>query len=325
MIEQLMSLSPVIPYIVLIISFVALIKGADIFVEGASSLAKKLGVSAAVIGLTVVAMGTSAPEAAVSISAALKGSNEIALGNVVGSNLFNLLVVLGVCMLITTLPATKETLKRDYPWNILATVAVIAFIIFFDSKITRLEGIALLALFVCYMAYLLYKTIKERKQGDEDEIADISLVKSLIFLVAGLALVIVGGDLVVDSATAIARSWCVSDALIGLTIVAMGTSLPELVTSIVAAKKNECDMAIGNVIGSNLFNLLFILGISAVISPIAIDIASGILIDSIVLLAVTVLMYIFSLTGSKMQKGEGVVALLCYGGYLAYIIARAFM
>lgn len=323
MIEQFMALSPVIPYIVLVVSFVALIKGADFFVEGASSLAKKLGVSSVIIGLTVVAMGTSAPEAAVSISAGLQGSNEIALGNVIGSNLFNLLVVLGFCMLITKIPSSEETIKRDFPWNIIATVAIIAAIVIFDTKITRLEGIALLVLFVTYMSYLVYKTIKDRKPADE-EIAEISLTKSLLFLIGGLAFVIVGGDLVVDSATVIAKSWGVSDALIGLTIIAMGTSLPELVTSIVAAKKNECDMAIGNVIGSNLFNLLFVLGMSATISPIAIDLTSGILIDAVVLLAVTVMMYIFSITGNKLQKLEGVAALLCYGGYLAYIITRAF-
>lgn len=323
MIEQFMALSPVIPYIVLVVSFVALIKGADFFVEGASSLAKKLGVSSVIIGLTVVAMGTSAPEAAVSISAGLQGSNEIALGNVIGSNLFNLLVVLGFCMLITQIPSSEETIKRDFPWNIIATIAIIAAIVLFDTKITRLEGIALLVLFVTYMSYLVYKTIKDRKPADE-EIAEISLTKSLLFLIGGLAFVIVGGDLVVDSATVIAKSWGVSDALIGLTIIAMGTSLPELVTSIVAAKKNECDMAIGNVIGSNLFNLLFVLGMSATISPIAIDLTSGILIDAVVLLAVTVMMYIFSITGNKLQKLEGVAALLCYGGYLAYIITRAF-
>ena len=323
MIEQFMALSPVIPYIVLVVSFVALIKGADFFVEGASSLAKKLGVSSVIIGLTVVAMGTSAPEAAVSISAGLQGSNEIALGNVIGSNLFNLLVVLGFCMLITQIPSSEETIKRDFPWNIIETVAIIAAIVLFDTKITRLEGIALLVLFVTYMSYLVYKTIKDRKPADE-EIAEISLTKSLLFLIGGLAFVIVGGDLVVDSATVIAKSWGVSDALIGLTIIAMGTSLPELVTSIVAAKKNECDMAIGNVIGSNLFNLLFVLGMSATISPIAIDLTSGILIDAVVLLAVTVMMYIFSITGNKLQKLEGVAALLCYGGYLANIITRAF-
>ena len=312
-------------YLILIIGFILLIKGADIFVDGCISVAKMFGIPSMIIGLTIVAMGTSAPEAAVSISAALKGSNEIALGNVVGSNLFNLLMVLGICMIITKLPTQKETLKRDFPWNVIATVAIIAFIVFFDTKITRLEGVALLVLFVSYMGYLLYKTLKERNVSEEDEIADISLGKSLIFLVIGLALVIVGGDLVVDSATSIARSWGVSDALIGLTIVAMGTSLPELVTSIIAARKGESDMAIGNVIGSNLFNLLFILGMTATIMPVAIDLASGILIDTIVLLAVTVMMYIFSATGNKLQRVEGVVAVLCYGGYLAYIITRAFM
>ena len=320
MIENFMALSPVLPYVVLVVSFFALIKGADIFVEGASSLAKKLGVPSIIIGLTVVAMGTSAPEAAVSISAATTGNNGIALGNVIGSNLFNLLVVLGVCMVITKLPTQKETLTRDFPWNIIATAAVILFIVLFgDNQITRLEGVALLVLFVSYMVYIIYKTLKNRETSDED-IEEISVVKSLIFLVGGLALVVVGGDLVVDSATAIAKSWGASDKLVGLTIVAMGTSLPELVTSIVAAKKGESEMAIGNVIGSNLFNLLFILGMTSAIMPVA----ASLLVDSIFLLAVTAMMFVFSATGSRLQKAEGAVALLCYGGYLAYTIIREF-
>ena len=320
MIENFMALSPVLPYVVLVVSFFALIKGADVFVEGASSLAKKLGVPSIIIGLTVVAMGTSAPEAAVSISAAMGGNNGIALGNVIGSNIFNLLVVLGVCMVITKLPTQKETLTRDFPWNIIATAAVILFIVLFgDAQITRLEGVALLVLFVSYMVYIIYKTLKNRETSSED-IEEISLVKSLIFLVGGLALVVVGGDLVVDSATAIAKSWGASDKLVGLTIVAMGTSLPELVTSIVAARKGESEMAIGNVIGSNLFNLLFILGMTAAIMPVA----ASLLVDSIFLLAVTAMMFVFSATGSRLQKTEGVVALLCYGGYLAYTIIREF-
>lgn len=320
MIQNFMALSPVLPYVVLVVSFFALIKGADIFVEGASSLAKKLGVPSIIIGLTVVAMGTSAPEAAVSISAATTGNNGIALGNVIGSNIFNLLVVLGVCMVITKLPTQKETLTRDFPWNIIATAAVILFIVLFgDNQITRLEGVALLVLFVSYMVYIIYKTLKNRETSGED-IEEISLVKSLIFLVGGLALVVVGGDLVVDSATAIAKSWGASDKLVGLTIVAMGTSLPELVTSIVAAKKGESEMAIGNVIGSNLFNLLFILGMTSAIMPVA----ASLLVDSIFLLAVTAMMFVFSATGSRLQKYEGVIALLCYGGYLAYTIIREF-
>lgn len=294
-----MALSPILPYVVLVVSFAALIKGADFFVEGASSLAKKLGVPSIIIGLTVVAMGTSAPEAAVSISAATTGNNGIALGNVIGSNLFNLLVVLGVCMLITKLPTQKETLTRDYPWNLIATVAVVLFIVLFgDSQITRLEGVALLVLFVSYMGYIIYKTLKNRQTADDEEIAEISLVKSFVFLLGGLALVIVGGDLVVDSATAIAKSWGATDKLVGLTIVAMGTSLPELVTSIVAAKKGESEMAIGNVIGSNLFNLLFILGMTSAIMPVA----ATLLVDSIFLLAVTAMMFIFSATVRPTQR-----------------------
>lgn len=322
MIAQLLALHPIVPYIVVVVAFVALIKGADIFVEGAASLAKKLGIPSVIIGLTIVAMGTSAPEAAVSITAALDKSNGIALGNVVGSNLFNLLVVLGVCMLMTTLPTTKEIIKRDYPWNIVATVAVIVFIA--DANITRIEGIVLLLMFAAYIIYVVCKAIKNREVSSE-EVESLSWAKSIVFLIVGIALIVFGGDCVVDSATVIAKSWGVSDMLIGLTIVACGTSLPELVTSIVAAKKGECDMAIGNVIGSNLFNLLFILGMTTTITPIMnINLADGILIDSILLLGFTVMMYLFSIHGTKLQKGKGAVSVVCYIVYLAYIILRAF-
>ncbi len=328
MIEQILGLSPVLPYVMLIISFFALIKGADMFVDGAASMAKKLGISSAIIGLTVVALGTSAPEAAVSISASVTGKNEIALGNVVGSNLFNLLVVLGVCMIITRLPTTKEILKRDFPWNIVATAAIIVMIAFFHPisgvpVIGRLEGIALLVLFAAYLGYVIYKTIKNRIPAEE-EIETLSWPKSIGCLIVGLILVVIGGDCVVESATQIARSWGVGEMLIGLTIVACGTSLPELVTSIVAAKKGECDMAIGNVVGSNMFNLLFILGMAATINPVEIDMASGILIDSVLLLIFTVMMYLFSLHGTRLQKGKGATSLALYVVYLGYIIARAF-
>lgn len=328
MVEQLLSIHFLIPYVVLIAAFFALIKGADIFVDGAASVAKKLGVSPAIIGLTIVAMGTSAPEAAVSISASVSGANEIALGNVIGSNLFNLLVVLGFCMLITKVPTTKEILVRDYPWNILATVAVIIMIAFFNmasgSAIGRVEGIVLLVLFVSYIGYVVYKTIKNRTVSEESEGANISWLKSIIFLVIGIALIVVGGDLVVDSASKIASDLGMSEMLIGLTIVACGTSLPELVTSIVAAKKGECDMAIGNVVGSNMFNLLFILGMAATINPIEVSFASGVLIDAILLLGFTVMMYLFSIHGTKLQKGKGAVSVTLYAVYLAYIISRAY-
>lgn len=328
MVEQLLSIHFLVPYVVLIAAFFALIKGADIFVDGAASVAKKLGVSPAIIGLTIVAMGTSAPEAAVSISASVSGANEIALGNVIGSNLFNLLVVLGFCMLITKVPTTKEILVRDYPWNILATVAVIIMIAFFNmasgSAIGRVEGIVLLVLFVSYIGYVVYKTIKNRTVSEDSEGANISWLKSIIFLVIGIALIVVGGDLVVDSASKIASDLGMSEMLIGLTIVACGTSLPELVTSIVAAKKGECDMAIGNVVGSNMFNLLFILGMAATINPIEVSFASGVLIDAILLLGFTVMMYLFSIHGTKLQKGKGAVSVTLYVVYLAYIIMRAY-
>ena len=329
MLEQLLSLHFTIPYLVLIVAFVALIKGADMFVDGSASLARKLGVSPAIIGLTIVAMGTSAPEAAVSVSASVGGQNEIALGNVIGSNLVNLLVVLGFCMLITKVPTTKEILVRDFPWNIIATVAVVVMVAFFGMAnggpaIGRIEGIVLLVLFVSYLGYVIFKTVKNRIPADESEIANVSLPKSIIFLIVGIVLIVVGGDCVVDSASKIASDLGMSEMLIGLTIVACGTSLPELVTSIVAAKKGECDMAIGNVVGSNMFNLLFILGMAATINPVEVDLGSGILIDSILLLGFTVMMYLFSLHGTKLQKTKGGASVALYAIYLAYIIARAY-
>ena len=329
MIEQILALNPIMPYVLLVVAFVALIKGADMFVDGAASMARKLGVSPAIIGLTVVAMGTSAPEAAVSVTASVGGANEIALGNVIGSNLFNLLMVLGFCMLITKVPTTKEILVRDYPWNIIATIAVIIMIAFFHMAsgapvISRMEGALLLVLFVSYLGYVIYKTVKNRIPAGEDEIANVSWPKSILFLIVGIVLIVVGGDCVVDSASAIAASFGMSPMLIGLTIVACGTSLPELVTSIVAAKKGECDMAIGNVVGSNMFNLLFILGMAAAINPVEVDLSSGILVDSILLLGFTAMMYLFSLHGTKLQKGKGAISVVFYIAYLAYIIMRAF-
>lgn len=329
MIEAVLSSHFIVPYVILVAAFVALIKGADMFVDGAASMARKLGVSPAIIGLTIVAMGTSAPEAAVSVSASVTGANEIALGNVVGSNLFNLLVVLGFCMLITKVPTTKEILVRDFPWNIVATIAVAVMIALFNMSdgspaIGRWEGIVLLILFVSYLGYVIFKTIKNRTPVDESEIANVSWPKSIIFLLVGIVLIVFGGDLVVESASKIASDLGMSEMLIGLTIVACGTSLPELVTSIVAAKKGECDMAIGNVVGSNMFNLLFILGMAATINPVEVDFASGILIDTILLLGFTVMMYLFSLHGTKLQKTKGGISVALYVGYLAYIIMRAY-
>lgn len=321
--KDFLALNPVIPYIVLVVGFVALIKGADWFVDGSSSVAKKLGIPSVIIGLTIVAMGTSAPEAAVSISAALEKNNGIALGNVIGSNLFNLLIVLGVCMLITRVPTKKEIITRDFPWNMMATIVVVLLIL--DGKISRIEGIILLLMFVSYIAYLIYGAIKNRAPADESEIGNSSWPVSIMLLIVGITLIVLGGTCVVDSAELIATSWGVDPILIGLTIVACGTSLPELVTSIVAAKKGECEMAVGNVIGSNIFNLLFILGTTTTITPITgINLAGGILVDAVLLLGFTQLMLIFSQRESRFQKQQGGVAVVCYIVYLAYIILREF-
>ena len=232
-------------------------------------------------------------------------------------------------MLITRVPTTKEILVRDYPWNLVATAAVAVMIAFFhmangNPAIGRTEGIVLLIMFVSYMGYVIFKTIKNRIPADESEIANVSWPKSIIFLLVGIVLIVVGGDLVVDSASKIASDLGMSEMLIGLTIVACGTSLPELVTSIVAAKKGECDMAIGNVVGSNMFNLLFILGMAASINPVEVDFGSGILIDAILLLGFTVMMYLFSLHGTKLQKTKGGISVALYIIYLAYIIMRAY-
>lgn len=320
--NDILTYHPIIPYVVLIVGFVALIKGADWFVDGASSVAKKLGIPSVIIGLTIVAMGTSAPEAAVSISAALENNNGIALGNVIGSNIFNLLVVLGVCMLITRVPTKKDIISRDFPWNMMATIVVIICIL--DGRISRLEGVLLLAMFAAYIAYLVYSAIKSRAPADESEIGNYSWIISILLLIVGVVLIVAGGTCVVDSAKLIAISWGVDEILVGLTIVACGTSLPELVTSIVAAKKGECDMAVGNVIGSNIFNLLFILGTTTTITPIRNIDLSTILVDSVLLLGFTQLMLVFSQKESRFQKHQGAASVMCYVVYLAYIILRQF-
>ena len=250
-------------YVLLVVGFVLLIKGADFFVEGSSSLAQILKVPSVVIGLTIVAMGTSAPEASVSINAALAGSNDIAISNVVGSNIFNGLVVVGVCAFLSAFKTNRDILKRDMPLNILVTF--ILCLMFLDGKLNRIEGGILFAGMILYITVMIYHAIKNKSENEPEKI--LSLPRSIIYMIAGLAAVIFGGDLVVDKACIIATNFGVSQNFIGLTIVAIGTSLPELVTSIVATKKGDSGLALGNAIGSNLFNILFILGFSAILSP----------------------------------------------------------
>lgn len=316
-------------YIWLVVGFVLLIKGADLFVEGSSSVAKIFKMPTVIIGLTIVAMGTSAPETSVSISAALQGANDIAVSNVVGSNFFNLLVVVGVCALLQPINITKSLIKRDYPYSIFATVLILAFLVIglFVSgqpQLTRIDGIILLAAFVFYLVILIRFTLISIATGhkvDVEEVKTRSLPVSIIFIVIGLAGVIYGGDFVVNSATAIAKTFGMSNTLIGLTIVAIGTSLPELVTSIVAAKKGEADLALGNVIGSNIFNLLLVLGISSTVHTIEVKFDS--IIDTSLLLIVNVVVLAIVLKKkSSIGKGVGVFMILMYVVYTGYIIGR---
>lgn len=325
----MLSMTGIWMYVWLIIGFICLIKGADFFVEGSSSIAKIFNVPTVIIGLTIVAMGTSAPETAVSISAALQGANEIAVSNVVGSNFFNLLMVVGICAILQPINITRPLIKRDYPYSIAATLLLlffllIGYIIAGQPSLTRAEGIIMLVVFVSYLLILVRSTLIEIAVGEKVEIEEVnsrSLPVSIIFIVIGLAGVIVGGDLVVDSATSIATQFGMSNTLIGLTVVAFGTSLPELVTSIVAAKKGEADLALGNVIGSNIFNILLVLGISSTVRGITVQLDS--LIDTLLLTIVNLIVLLIVLKKkSYIGRGVGITMVSMYLLYTAYIILR---
>ena len=318
---------------VLLAGFAALVKGADIFVDGSSALARFFKVPSLVIGLTIVATGTSMPELAVSASAALAGADEIALSNVVGSNIFNLLGILGVCALIYRLPVDSVIIKRDYPLSVLSTAGIlpaVALPVFLNGSffslgmeeragtVSRILGIVLLAV---YSAYIMYLILDARKNPVSDDGGKtLPLWKSILFIILGLALVIGGGEAVVYSAQNIARFFGMTETLIGFTIVAIGTSLPELVTSLVAARKGDASLAIGNVIGSNIFNLLFILGLSAVIRPVAVNAAS--VYDLAVLVLTSALVWIFSVTKKSIGRTEGFIMLLFYAAETVFAIMR---
>ena len=301
-------------YLLLVTGFILLIKGADFFVEGSSSLAQILKVPSVIIGLTIVAMGTSAPEASVSINAALAGNNDIAISNIVGSNIFNGLVVVGVCAFLSGFKTNSDILKRDMPLNILVTF--ILCLMFLDGKLSRFEGCILFTGMILYIASMIYHTIKNKEEEQPEKM--FSLSKSIFYIIAGLAAVIFGGDLVVDNACIIAKNFGVSQNFIGLTIVAIGTSLPELVTSIVATKKGDSGLALGNAVGSNLFNILFILGFSAIISPL--HVLNESIIDCILLLGSSILLFIFAKTKQQMTKLEGCFCIVLYSIYMLYLL-----
>ena len=296
-------------YILLMIGFIFLIKGADLFVEGSCNLARFLKVPSVIIGLTIVAMGTSAPEASVSIRAAFIGNNEIALSNIIGSNIFNGLIVVGICAFLASFKTDRTILKKDLPFNIIVTFILL--IMLFDGKLSRLEGIFLILLMIIYLGRMIYEAICH--QQNEDNTKTRSLLTSILFIV-------LGGQQVVDQACIIARNLGVSENFIGLTIVAIGTSLPELVTSIVATKKGESGLALGNAIGSNIFNILFILGCSATLSPLTVINES--IIDCIILLVSSILLYLFAKTNKSMNRKEGLLCILLYIIYTAYLFIR---
>ena len=310
----------VVQIILLVIGFVLLVKGADWFVEGASRVAEKFGIPQLVIGLTIVAMGTSLPEAAVSVSAALKGSAEITIGNILGSNIMNVLLILGLTAVITPIAVQKSTIKYEIPFVVVVS-AVLMGIGYTDGVAGRLDGVILWVLFIIYLLYLL-KMAKSGADVIEEIPGDgkpMPVWKMLLMIVAGAAMIVLGSNLAVDAASALARIFGMSERLIGLTIVAFGTSLPELVTSVTAAIKGKADIAVGNIVGSNIFNILFVVGTSALITPVVY--ASSFLVDSIAAIAVGIILWLLVFRKQKLDRLGGAIMLVCYAGYFVYLMA----
>lgn len=319
--------------LLLLAGFAFLVKGADLFVEGSSSIARKLKVPPIIIGLTIVAMGTSLPETAVSVTASMVQNNELAVSNVVGSNIFNLMFVIGVCSVLTPIMVQNVTLIRDIPLSFgCALLLLVLGILGIGDKtgmtLGHIDGIVFLIIFAVYIFTMVQSAMKARAAGQKVEIEgveacetkELSYAKSILFLIVGAGAIAFGGDLTVDTASRIAIKLGMSQTLVGLTIVSIGTSLPELVTSIVAARKNEVDMAIGNAVGSNIFNILMVLGISATISPVALLREN--IIDIIILMIFTVLVWLFAGTKRKISRKEGIIMALTYLVYCGYIIIR---
>ena len=300
--------------LLLVLGFAMLIKGADWFVEGTSGIARKMGIPQLVVGLTIVAMGTSAPEAAVSITAALKGTANIAVGNVVGSNILNIFIILGVTSIITTVAIQKSTLKIEIPYMIFISILFVVMGMT-GNKITRIEGVILWVFFIIYLVYLF---ILAKNGKEENEKVETSTIKLLLSAIVGAVIVVLGSNVTVDSATEIAKAFGMTDRFIGLTIVALGTSLPELVTSVTAARKGNADIAIGNVVGSNLFNILFVLGTSSLIIPMVYE--PSFLIDGIVAIAAGIILWIAVFRKLELRRVWGIVMLTCYAGYFIYLL-----
>ena len=335
--EQYINNAPLMLVVVfLLVGFVFLIKGADFFVEGSSRIAKKLKVPSIIIGLTIVAMGTSLPETAVSVTASMVHNNELAISNVVGSNIFNLMFVIGVCAILTPVLVQRETIVRDIPFSVLCALILLGlgYLAWGDAHgmtLGHLDGAIFLGAFAGYVLYMIRTALKARAEGKKIEIEGIegledgemellSYPKSIVCIIGGAAAIAFGGDLTVDAASRIAIDLGMSQTLVGLTIVSIGTSLPELVTSVVAARKNEVDMAVGNAVGSNVFNILMVLGIASAISPLSL--ISENVIDILVLIIFSIAVWAFARSEKKITRREGIVMVLMYLIYSAYIIMR---
>ena len=303
----------------LALGFFLLVKGADWFVEGASGIADRFGIPQLVIGLTIVAMGTSAPEAAVSITAALKGNADIAVGNVIGSNILNVWIILGVSSVITSIAVAKTTIRYEIPIMLGITLLMLVFGVN-GGSICLWEGILLLVCFAGYLSYMFVMVKKGEMQAEEIENTKMPIWKLLLAGVIGLALIILGSDLTVDAATALAKLFGMSEKFIGLTVVALGTSLPELFTSVVAAKKGKADIAIGNIVGSNIFNILFVLGISSLIVPIGFEMSF--VVDCLISVGAGVVLWLCVFRKKKLNRLDGIIMLVCYAGYFAYLLVK---
>lgn len=305
-----------IQIVFLVLGFVMLIKGADWFVDGASGIATKFGIPQLVIGLTIVAMGTSAPEAAVSISAAVSGNADITIGNIVGSNILNILIILGVSATITTISVAKSTMKYETPFMIAITILLLLF--GFDGKIGLIDGIILLTAFATYLTYLFIMAKKSKDEHNDKPEKKMNIIKAIVFTIIGLGLIILGSNVTVDAATKIAEAFGVSERFIGLTIVALGTSLPELFTSVSAARKGNADIAIGNIVGSNIFNILFVVGLSSIIIPV--PFASNFIFDTIVAIIAAVMLLLCCLKTKSLKRWAGILMLISYAVYFVIIL-----
>ncbi len=307
-----------VQFILLIVGFILLMKGADVFVDGSSALADRLGIPQIVIGLTIVAFGTSAPEAAISITAGIKGSADLAVSNVVGSNILNILLILGIASVITPLAIQKNTFKYEIPFTAIITLVLLGLGVMGNS-IGRVDGIIFWILMIVFMVYLV-RMSKNSKPSEVEDIAqqNMPVWKIILFIVLGGAAIVGGSQITVNSATAIAKFFGMSERLIGLTIVAFGTSLPELITSVTAAIKHKADIAIGNIVGSNIFNILFVLGTTAVITPVAYT--SEFIVDNIMALIAVVLLFVCVIKGKKLTRIGGILMLVSYAAYFTFFI-----